>query len=263
MDQPAANHNGGMIFFAGDGYLYISLGDGGGAGDPWQTGLNLNTLLGKMLRLDVDRPDEVYGIPPDNPFVGQPGRKPEIFAYGCRNMWRCSVDKGEDNHVSEKGDGRGQKGGGKGGEEKEKGYRRADNEGKIGNEGMNTGERIFCGDVGQSRFEEIDIIKNGGNYGWSAYEGPSCYNETLCKQPMHNLTFPIIHYNHTQGQSVVGGYVYRGCSVPSLYGRYVFGDTVNGRLFVAREVNGSWVTKGVVMGNESMCTGRSFNQYAR
>ena len=94
VDQPASNHNGGMIFFAGDGYLYISLGDGGGAGDPWQTGLDLSTLLGKILRIDVNTNDKLYSIPPDNPFVGNPNARAEIFAYGCRNMWRCSVDDG-------------------------------------------------------------------------------------------------------------------------------------------------------------------------
>jgi len=211
VDQPDANHNGGMIFFGSkDGYLYISLGDGGGAGDPWQTGMNLNTLLGKILRIDVNTQHKAYGIPRDNPFVGRSNARGEIFAYGARNMWRCSQD---------------------------------------------TRHRIFCGDVGQGRFEEINMIEKGKNYGWSAYEGFSCYNRTLCSRPLPDLSFPIIAYGHKTGQSVVGGYVYRGCENPNLVGKYVYGDTMNGRLFVGEEFQntGEWITSNIVMGNSKKC----------
>ncbi len=92
IEQPAANHNGGQLQFGPDGYLYIGMGDGGSAGDPWGNAQNLHVLLGKMLRIDVDG-GEPYGIPPDNPFVGQEGIPPEIWAYGLRNPWRFSFDR--------------------------------------------------------------------------------------------------------------------------------------------------------------------------
>jgi len=211
VDQPDANHNGGMIFFGShDGYLYVSLGDGGGAGDPWKTGMNLNTLLGKILRIDVNDRYKRYGIPHDNPFVGRRNARPEIFAYGARNMWRCSQDNSH---------------------------------------------RIFCGDVGQGRFEEINIIQKGMNYGWSAYEGYSCYNRTLCSKPLPDLQFPIIAYSHKVGQSVVGGHTYRGCDNPNLSGKYVYGDTMNGRLFVAQEYRdtGEWEVNDLLMGGKRIC----------
>lgn len=102
--------------------------------------------MGKVLRIDVDGSDSSgrqYRIPPDNPFIGDPDARPEVFAYGVRNMWRCSVDRGDP--VSRYGRG-----------------------------------RIFCGDVGQNRYEEIDIIVKGGNYGWRAKEGFECYDLKLC-----------------------------------------------------------------------------------
>lgn len=220
--QPAANHNGGMIFFGYDGYLYISLGDGGGAGDQYRQALDLKTLLGTILRIDVNIQDYLYGIPAFNPFVWHKTARKEIFAYGIRNMWRCSVDRG-DQYMRGKG-------------------------------------RIFCGDVGQSRFEEIDLIKWGRNYGWSAYEGSECYNKTLCAMKQPNLEFPILTYNHTFGQSIVGGYVYRGCNKPKLYGQYIFGDTMNGNLFIAKEdKNGKWTRRNILMGNDSLCNHHGLN----
>ena len=104
-----------------------------------------STLLGSIIRIDVDTTNgSPYGIPPDNPFVHTTGVRPEIYAYGARNMWRCSVDRGD----KETQEGRG---------------------------------RMFCGDVGQNQYEEIDIITKGGNYGWRAYEGYSCYDKQLCE----------------------------------------------------------------------------------
>ena len=143
--QPKGNHNGGQLFFK-DGYLFIVLGDGGGPGDRYENAQNTSTLLGSILRVDVSNPDVPYSIPPDNPFADGVGGRPEIYAYGLRNPWRCSVDRGNAN-------------------------------------GVGAG-RIFCGDVGQHKFEEIDIIEKGGNYGWRAYEGFECFDPKLC----HNLT---------------------------------------------------------------------------
>lgn len=104
------------------------------------------TLLGSVLRIDVDKREggKEYAIPADNPFVNVSGAQPEIYAYGLRNPWRCSIDRGD----------------------------------------LDTGEgagRIFCGDVGQNRYEEVDIIEKGGNYGWRAYEGDSCYDRNICE----------------------------------------------------------------------------------
>lgn len=148
IDEPASNHNGGQLLFADDGYLYIFTGDGGMAGDPFGkfgNAQNKSALLGKVLRIDVDDNEKgpLYRIPPDNPFVHEPNARPEVFAYGVRNMWRCSVDRGDPNTKEGKG-------------------------------------RIFCGDVGQNKYEEVDIVEKGQNYGWRAKEGFSCYDKKLC-----------------------------------------------------------------------------------
>jgi glucose/arabinose dehydrogenase len=92
VDQPFENHNGGQIQFGPDGFLYIGFGDGGGGGDPAGNGQNLGTLLGKILRIDVES-SQHYAVPPDNPFVGQAGIRPEIWAFGFRNPWRFSFDR--------------------------------------------------------------------------------------------------------------------------------------------------------------------------
>lgn len=104
-----------------------------------------STLLGKALRIDVDNNDDgaPYSIPSDNPFIEEKDSKPEIYAYGVRNMWRCSIDRGDP--ITSQGQG-----------------------------------RMFCGDVGQNKYEEVDLIEKGGNYGWRAKEGFSCYDQKLC-----------------------------------------------------------------------------------
>lgn len=185
--QPESNHNGGQLAFGNDGYLYIGLGDGGGAGDKHGSignGQNMNTLLGKILRIDVDHGDP-YKIPEDNPFVGKENIRAEIWASGLRNPWRFSIDKV-------------------------------------------TG-RLFCGDVGQNLYEEVDLIEKGKNYGWRIMEGNHCYDPPQsCNQ--QGLTMPIDEYDHHTGVSVIGGYVYRGYENPSLQGNYFFGDW-NGKLF--------------------------------
>uniref|UniRef100_A0A674NCW4 HHIP like 1 n=1 Tax=Takifugu rubripes TaxID=31033 RepID=A0A674NCW4_TAKRU len=223
IDEPASNHNGGQLLFADDGYLYIFTGDGGMSGDPfgqYGNAQNKSALLGKVLRIDVNNNDRgpLYRIPPDNPFRNEACARPEVYAYGVRNMWRCSIDRG-DPHTKE----------GKG--------------------------RIFCGDVGQNKFEEIDIIEKGHNYGWRAKEGFSCYDKTLCANSSLGDTLPIYAYPHKVGKSVTGGYVYRGCEYPNLNGLYIFGDFMSGRLMSLQEDTntGQWKYNEVCMGMGRTC----------
>ncbi|XP_039078159.1 HHIP-like protein 2 isoform X2 [Hyaena hyaena] len=198
IEEPASNHNGGQLLFGVDGYMYIFTGDGGQAGDPFGkfgNAQNKSSLLGKVLRIDVNRPGsdgKRYRVPRDNPFVTEPGAHPAVYAYGIRNMWRCAVDRGDP--VTRQGRG-----------------------------------RMFCGDVGQNRFEEVDIIVKGGNYGWRAKEGFECYDRKLCHNASLNDILPIYAYGHAVGKSVTGGYVYRGCESPNLNGLYIFGDFMSGR----------------------------------
>ncbi|RYE84197.1 MAG: hypothetical protein EOO75_18420, partial [Myxococcales bacterium] len=179
----------GMIAFGPDGRLYAGFGDGGNGGDPQGNGQKLTTLLGKMLRIDVDKEEggKPYGIPSDNPFA-QGGGEPEIFAYGLRNPWRWSFDR-------------------------------------------DTGD-LWAGEVGQGKYEEVDIIKLGGNYGWNTMEGFHCYNAQTCDQT--GLELPLIEYDHGVGLSITGGYVYRGKALPALVGRYLYADQVTGRLWASR-----------------------------
>jgi len=183
VDQPYSNHNGGQIAFGPDGYLYVALGDGGSGGDPQGHGQDLGTLLGTILRLDVDG-GQPYAIPDDNPFVGDPAARDEIWAYGLRNPWRFSFDR-------------------------------------------STGD-LWIGDVGQNSREEIDREVAGGaggwNYGWNVMEGGECYQAADCDRS--GLTLPVHSYGTNEGGacSVTGGFVYRGSQVPSLQGRYLFGD---------------------------------------
>jgi glucose/arabinose dehydrogenase len=183
--QPYANHNGGMVEFGPDGFLYIGLGDGGAGGDPGNRGQNQNELLGKLLRIDVDH-GKRYGIPRDNPFASGGGR-PEIFAYGLRNPWRFSFDR-------------------------------------------KTGD-LWVADVGQNEWEEIDIVKRGGNYGWRIMEGAHCFlPREGCAQK--GLVPPVAEYAHEKGRcSITGGYVYRGARLPSLDGAYLYGDYCSGEIF--------------------------------
>ncbi|XP_027497417.1 HHIP-like protein 2 isoform X1 [Corapipo altera] len=224
LDEPAANHNGGQLLFGVDGYMYLFTGDGGKAGDPFGkfgNAQNKSTLLGKVLRIDVDgkSPDgKPYRIPPDNPFVSDPKARPELYAYGVRNMWRCAVDRGDP--VTKKGRG-----------------------------------RIFCGDVGQNRFEEIDLIVKGGNYGWRAKEGFECYDTKLCHNSSLDDILPIFAYGRSVGKSVTGGYVYRGCESPNLNGLYIFGDFMNGRLMALQEdeKTNKWKKQDICIGSTTAC----------
>jgi glucose/arabinose dehydrogenase len=189
VEQPFANHNGGMIGFGPDGLLYIGLGDGGSAGDPGNRAQNPDQLLGKILRIDVDD-GQPYAIPADNPFA-EGGGRPEIYALGLRNPWRFSFDPADG--------------------------------------------RLWVGDVGQNRIEEIDIVERGGNYGWRLMEGRSCYRPASgCERS--GLQLPVAEYQHRQGRcSITGGYVYRGSAVPELVGTYLFADYCSGEIFRLRQ----------------------------
>uniref|UniRef100_UPI00398F723B HHIP-like protein 1 n=1 Tax=Pristiophorus japonicus TaxID=55135 RepID=UPI00398F723B len=234
VDEPASNHNGGQLLFADDGYLYIFTGDGGMAGDPFGkfgNAQNKSALLGKVLRIDVNNNNRgpLYKIPPDNPFVLDPDARPEVYAYGVRNMWRCSVDRGDPQTKDGKG-------------------------------------RIFCGDVGQNKFEEVDIVEKGKNYGWKAREGFSCYDKKLCANSSLNDVLPIHAYPHSVGKSITGGYIYRGCESPNLNGLYIFGDFMSGRLMALAEDSrtGRWDDYKICMGKGQTCLFPGLlNQYFR
>ncbi len=241
LDQPQFNHDGGHIAFGPDGYLYIALGDGGGAHDgladnppshgPIGHGQDKNTLFGAILRIDVDTAPPMgqqYVVPQDNPFVGVAGAD-EIWAYGLRNPYRFSFD---------------------------------DMQG-----GTN---QLICADVGQNLWEEVDVIVKGGNYGWVTREGFDCFDPLNPDTPLANcpatgpdgepLLDPALVYGHDVGLAIVGGHVYRGQSVPELVGKYVFGDwstsfgDADGQMFAA-DIDGptAWMRRDLQIqpGNQS------------
>ncbi len=208
IDEPYFNHNCGRLAFGRDSLLYFGVGDGGNANDQGfdrsLTGnaQDLTTLLGKILRVNVDAKDlgREYAIPADNPFIGMPPARPEIFAFGVRNPWGLSFDRGGEH-------------------------------------------ALFAADVGQSRYEEVNIIRKGGNYGWNQREGrhpfdpknPMKIDAEAVMEAADRSAFidPIVEYRNRNGFptdpnaggiSVTGGYVYRGRSLPHLQGRYIFGD---------------------------------------
>lgn len=200
--QPEPNHNGGWMAFGPDGYLYFAAGDGGGTGDPTNQAQNLNSsLLGKMLRIDVDRDDfpsdanRNYGIPNDNPFVGVNGRD-EIWAYGLRNPWRCAFDR-------------------------------------------LTGD-LWIADVGQSDREEINLqpadSTGGENYGWRCFEGTEGFaNDGGCPNSS-SATMPVFEYSHDTGNcSITGGFVYRGTEICPLRGEYLYADFCRARIWGLRQ----------------------------
>ncbi len=213
VDKPYFNHNCGRIAFGPDGYLYIGVGDGGNAHgiddasknihghSPKGNGQDLTNLLGKILRIDVNKAegDKAYAIPSDNPFA-RSGGLPEIYAYGLRNPWGISFDRGG-------------------------------------------AHELFAADVGQSSFEELNIIVKGGNYGWNRREGFVCFDPKNPNKPPADcpkvdddgkpFLDPMLAYKNfgrfqrdpeSRGISVTGGYVYRGKALPQLEGKYVFGD---------------------------------------
>jgi glucose/arabinose dehydrogenase len=191
IDQFAANHNGGMVLFGPDRYLYLGVGDGGGSGDPQGNGQNINTLLGAILRVNVDADgfpgDSLrnYSVPSDNPFVGRSGAD-EIWVYGLRNPWRFWIDEP-------------------------------------------TG-RLYIADVGQNAREEVTILEpgsEGANLGWNRLEGTRCYPSGGTCQTAGTV-LPQVEYDRGVGQSVTGGMVYRGSRIPALRGTYFYGDFVSG-----------------------------------
>ena len=192
--QPFANHNGGMVTFGPDGFLYIGMGDGGSGGDPGNRAQNLGSLLGKMLRIDVNghgarRP---YKIPASNPFRGRRGAQPEIFALGLRNPWRFSFDRTRGDLW-------------------------------IGDVGQNRIEEVDFATSARAR---------GANFGWSRFEARSRFSNVPLSAG--HLIQPVTQYNHGPGCSITGGYVYRGPSIPDLDGRYIFSDFCSSQVWSMR-----------------------------
>ena len=186
IDQPASNHNGGMIAFGPDGYLWIGMGDGGGSDDRFRQGQRPDTLLGAMLRIAVGVDGvATYAVPPDNPYSDGSDGAPEVWAIGLRNPWRFSFD----------------------------------------------GDIVWIADVGQRDIEEVSAVSvdtAGANYGWPITEGSSCFRSSSCDQAA--LIQPVIEYDHGDGCSITGGFVYRGTAIPELDGHYLYSDFCTGFL---------------------------------
>ena len=190
--QPYWNHNGGTLAFGPDGYLYIGLGDGGKFNDPHMNGQNIQTLLGSILRIDVDRKDKglKYAIPRDNPFYGQPRlARGEVFAFGFRNVWRLAFDRET--------------------------------------------EQLWAADVGQDIWEEINLVRAGGNYGWNLREANHKFGPVGSDQ-RPDLIDPVWEYDHEVGKSITGGVVYRGKRHPELTGAYLYADYVSGKIWALK-----------------------------
>ncbi len=201
IEQPFANHNGGALAFGPDGFLYIGMGDGGSAGDPMGNGQRTDTLLGKILRIDVNSssPGTPYGIPNGNPYNGSNGRR-EIYSIGLRNPWRITFD-------------------------------RSTGDLWIGDVGQSALEEIDRAKKGTGA---------GANYGWNVMEGDRCYPAGAnCAGLRQDFTDPIAVYSHDFGCSVTGGYVYRGRRYPVMKGGYFFGDYCSGNIWAIASGGGS------------------------
>lgn len=197
------NHNGGQLQFGPDDMLYIGVGDGGGGGDQDNNAQNPATLLGKLLRINVEIGNPAtYTVPSDNPFVNDTRYRAEIWSVGVRNPWRFSFDR-------------------------------------------NTGD-LYMGDVGQGEWEEVNFQPagvGGQNWGWRCYEGTHPYNLSGCDtQVPYNM--PVAEYNHDEGCSITGGYVYRGSTYERLDGIYFYTDYCSGNVWGLQNPNGSgWIQK--------------------
>ncbi len=195
------NHKAGQLAFGPDGFLYFGLGDGGAGGDPFGHGQDTQTLLGKMMRIDVNSAgaSTPYAIPTDNPFAAG-GGLPEIYAIGFRNPWRFSFDR--------------------------------------------SSGRLFVADVGQDKFEEIDIVTKGGNYGWNVMEGDHCFNPPSgCN--MAGLILPIVEIPHPEADAVIGGFIYHGTALAGRQGQYIFGD-LSGKIWSLTETSPNMFTRAVL-----------------
>ncbi|XP_041010853.1 HIPL1 protein-like [Juglans microcarpa x Juglans regia] len=205
----AFNHAGQILFGPADGYLYVMMGDGGKGGDPYYFSQNKKSLLGKILRLDIDNlpsADEIgdlglwgnYSVPQDNPSSEDKDLQPEIWALGLRNPWRCSFDSERSLY-------------------------------------------FVCADTGQDHYEEVDIITKGGNYGWSVFEGPFPYNPHQSPANSTNPIFPVLGYNHSdvndnEGSAAIsGGYFYRSLTDPCMFGSYLYADLYGSAIWAAAE----------------------------
>lgn len=191
--QPYGNHNGGALLFGPDRHLYVAVGDGGAAGDPQNNAQDLSNHLGSILRLDVSRPRRAQP-PSDNPFLHLKNARPELWAYGLRNPWRMSFDRA-------RGD-------------------------------------LWVGDVGQNRYEEVHLVSRGDNLGWKWREGRSDYRDRyaldhreVTREMRDQWRDPVTVYDHSQGISITGGYVYRGSKPASRQGVYVYADFATGRVW--------------------------------
>lgn len=211
--QPAANHNGGLLLFGRDGYLYVGLGDGGGGNG--QNGQKLDTLLGKILRLDVDRAEggKRYAIPPHNPFVGNPDARPEIWVWGLRNPWRFSFD-------------------------------RATGDLWIGDVGSAVYEEVNLVPAGSG---------GGQNFGWNEMEGYDCREDGEAATACAGFVAPVAGFDRDAGCVVTGGTVYRGTEVPAVVGVYLYADYCGAGIWgLGRDAAGEWVTAGPIAAGRSI-----------
>jgi glucose/arabinose dehydrogenase len=237
--QPSEVHKAGLVSFGPDGYLYLSVGDGGGQNDEFGAAQNCSTVRGKILRIDVNTRSAIglhgtkellpYGIPPGNPFIGEPdfwenSVRKEIWAYGLRNPWRYSWDR-------------------------------------------ETGQ-MWAGDVGQDKWEEIDLVVKGGNYGWGVREGAhhfkpgpegARYIDPVIEYPHNtNLLSETVFSHHTAGACVIAGYVYRGAKYPPLRGVFLYADYALGTIWGFRYQEGKVSEYGVLLDQPKNIT--SFSQ---
>ncbi|XP_059316683.1 HIPL1 protein-like isoform X1 [Lycium ferocissimum] len=216
-----ANHGGQILFGPEDGYLYFMMGDGGSKGDSFNFAQNKKSLLGKIMRVDIDNipsQEEIsdlghwgnYSVPRDNPYSQDKDLQPEIWALGLRDPWRCSFDSERPSY-------------------------------------------FICADVGQDHYEEVDIITKGGNYGWSMYEGPFRFKNASADDFVDSI-FPVLGYSHSEvnkevgSAAISGGYVYRSKTDPCIYGSYLYGDLYAKNFWAAQENpynSGNFTTRGI------------------